>query len=89
MLSFALTTGGPASALGSSFAGPAADERQMEENPVAFMSLVGRILPLQEYGASRALVPTGNVNLSVVFVRPSDQAETKLIDVTPTATEPE
>jgi len=53
------------------------------------MSLVGRILPLQEYGASRALVPTGNVNLSVVFVRPSDRAETKLIDVTPTATEPE
>src|SRR5215472_8982642 len=40
-----------------------------DENPVAFMSLLGRILPM-ENASNAPLVARGNVNLSVSFIKP-------------------
>jgi len=58
---------------------------QAKKNPNAFLALVGKILPRDEFGNGRALPASrGSVNLSVSFVQPPDiYADTKLIDVTP------
>ena len=61
-------------------------ERCADENPVAFMSLLGRILPMES--PNRALVASrGNVNLSVTFIEPAPRydAPPKVIDITPAA----
>jgi len=58
---------------------------QAKKNPNAFLALVGKILPRDEFGNGRAFPASrGSVNLSVTFVNPRDRyADTKLIDVTP------
>src|SRR5215469_9715978 len=45
---------------------------QAQKNPNGFLTLVGKVLPMQqEYGAGRALAaPSGSVNLIVNFVEP-------------------
>jgi len=57
---------------------------QAKANPVAFLSLVGKLLPRDDRNV-RPFVRAGNVNLSVSFIEPSPEryADTKLIDVTP------
>src|SRR5215471_7162681 len=66
---------------------------QAQKNPNAFMSLVGKVLAMQDYGNGGALTRPqhGPVNLSVTFVSPPDryaEPTTPMIDVTPDCVEP-
>jgi len=71
-------------------------EKCADENPVAFMSLLGRILPMESPGKA-FVVAKGSVNLTVSFVKPvarSDEPppsrliDASVIDITPETTEP-
>jgi hypothetical protein len=63
--------------------------RQAEENPNGFMSLLGKVLPVQEAAAGNLPVPRQTYQFNVSFPAPPDYAprpqliDGKLIDVTP------